>query len=105
MKTSSRVVVTVHVVTAAAFCGMFAPLAFAVRNAIWEPVFGVGFLVSGFVFHPFTGNRMVGLIGGRHWPLLVITGIAFGAWRLTAARPYWILMSAFLFMIAALLWA
>jgi hypothetical protein len=84
---------------------MFAPLAFAVRNAIWEPVFGVGFLVSGFVFHPFTGNRMVGLIGGRHWPLLVITGIAFGAWRLTAARPYWILMSAFLFMIAALLWA
>jgi hypothetical protein len=104
MKTSSRVVVTVLVVATATFCGMFAPFAFAFRNAIWDPVFGVGFLVAGFVFHPFTGNRMVGLIGGGLWPLLVIAGIGFGAWMLTAARPSWRLAAVGLFALSVFLW-
>jgi hypothetical protein len=87
MKTACRICVVCLAATTTAFCGMFAPVVFGpgFRNANWEPVFGVGFLISGLVVHPYVGNPAVGLIGSVIWPLLLTVGIAFATWRITAA--------------------
>ncbi|MDO8541199.1 MAG: hypothetical protein Q7S40_12240 [Opitutaceae bacterium] len=90
---------------AAVFCGMFAPLVFSsVRNAIWEPLFGIGFFTAGFLFHPYSGNRVIGLIGAIAWPLLVCAIIGWGVWKLTASRSPWVAVTAALYFLSLCAW-
>jgi hypothetical protein len=85
---------------------MFAPIVFGptFRNAIWEPIFGVGFLISGFVVHPYVGNPIIGLIGSVIWPLFLLVGIALGTWRNTAAPGRGAVVAAGFCAVSFLLW-
>ena len=106
MKKNFRISVVCLSVTTTAFCGMFAPIVFgsASRNAIWEPIFGAGFLISEFTFRPFVGNPVAGLIGCVIWPLLVAAGIALAVWKITAAPRRGALVAAGLFSASLLFW-
>ena len=81
-----RVTVAAVVTASAVCCGMFGLAAFGPehRNAIWEPVFGIGYFVAGFILHPFTLNRTIGIIGGLIWPLFVTVGVGWLTWRITS---------------------
>lgn len=84
---------------------MYAPLVFgSVRNAVWEPLFGIGFFFAGYCFHPYHGNRIVGLLGGSAWPLIVCTVIAFGGWRFTGSSLRTRLVACALFLASLVLW-
>jgi len=91
------------VVMGAAQAGVFSLLCLDghFRNVVWEPLFGVGFLVAGLLFQPFTGNRIVGMIG-MAWPLLLLALVGLLAWNLAAARPRWRWVAAFVFVVSLL---
>ena len=105
MSKSTRLIIVASVVSISILCGMFGPIAFGEhhRSAVWEPLYGIGFFVAGFIFHPYSYNQTIGLIGFWAWPLLVIIGLGFLTWRATAQSRHSMAICAALFA-ASLCW-
>lgn len=101
-----RLTVAVACTAAATLCGMFAQVLFGVthRNAVWEPLFGIGYGVAGWLFHPYAGNRIIGAVGLIWWPFLVVCGISFASWRLAARFDRRAKYAAMLFIASLCLW-
>ena len=88
----------------AAFLGMHLFFVSNGHNLLWECVYGIGYFLSGLVFHLYVLNRSIGVIGFLVWPAIA-TSLVFILVRLVIRRSLLcILLTAGAFLASFVIW-